>query len=157
MPRSGSIALAVLIGACQQAQPAPPEAAPPFQPAATTKQLMNEIIEPAANVFWEAVGSVSDRRGTVEMAPTTDAEWTTVRNAATVVAESGNLLMIEQRAADRDQWMALSRGLIEAGQRARAAAESKNRTAVFDTGAELYQACVNCHTKYMPGVAYPFK
>ena len=118
---------------------------------------MNEVVEPAADVYWDAVGSVTDKRGTVEKTPKSDSEWKAVRNAAMVIAESGNLLMLAPRAMDRDQWMKLSRGLVEAGQRARTAAELKNRTSVFDAGAEVYDACVACHSKYMPGVVSPAK
>ena len=112
---------------------------------------MDEVIEPAANVYWEAVGTITDKNGTVEIAPKTDSAWHLVRNAAMVVAESGNLLMIESRVRDRDQWIRLARELVEAGEKARKAAESKDTKAVFDQGAEVYQACVNCHSIYLVG------
>lgn len=112
---------------------------------------MAEVIEPAADVYWGAVGTVTDKNGTVETAPTTDDGWNAVRNAAATVAESGNLLMIAPRARNRDEWMTLARGLVEAGERARAAAESRKAKAVFDAGADVYQACVNCHAIYLVG------
>ena len=112
---------------------------------------MDEVIEPAANVYWDAVGTISDAHGTVERAPKTTAEWNAVRNAATVVAESGNLLMMDPRARNRDEWMALSRALVDVGERARAVAESRDTKAVFDVGADMYQACVNCHAIYLVG------
>lgn len=152
-PLAFALGLALASG-CESAPPSPP---PAFRALATNKQLMAEVVEPAANVYWDAVGTVIDKRGTVEKSPKSDEEWNAVRNSAMLVAESGNLMMIEPRAIDRGQWMALSRGLIDAGERARKAAESKNRTAVFDAGADLYDACVNCHSKYMPGVASPAK
>jgi ketosteroid isomerase-like protein len=37
--------------------------------------VMNEVIEPAADRYWEAVGTVTDKNGTVEKAPKTDEEW----------------------------------------------------------------------------------
>lgn len=151
----------LLLAACDTSTPSPPvtpamavtspTATVPFQPAVTNKQLMDEVLEPAANVYWEAVGSTSDARGTIEKAPRTDAEWNAVRDAATVVAESGNLLMLDGRARNRDEWMTLSRGLIDVGVRARAAAERHDRKAVFDVGAEVYEACVNCHSIYLVG------
>ena len=149
-----AIVLTASLAACEKTTP-PPQAQAPFTVAATTKDLMANVVEPAANVYWEAVGTIDDKNGTVERAPKTQAEWDAVRNAAIVVAESGNLLMIEGRAANRDEWMALSRALVEVGKRARAAAEARDRKAVFDVGADVYQACVNCHTQYMPGVATP--
>ena len=138
--------LVMVLAACEQAPPSTP-----YKAVASTKQLMAEVIEPAADVYWGAVGSVTDAHGTVETAPTTDDEWNTVRNAALTVAESGNLLMMDARARNHDEWMTLSRGLIDAGERARAAAESKKAKAVFDAGAEVYQACVNCHAIYLVG------
>ena len=146
-----SFAFVVLFAACEKAPPTPPPAPPPFKPAATNKELMNEVIEPAAKVYWESVGSVTDKNGTVEKAPKTDDEWNAVRNAAMVVAESGNLLMIEPRVRDHGQWIGLARGLVDAGIKARKAAESRDTKAVFDVGAEVYQACVNCHSIYLVG------
>ncbi len=152
----GSLAFVMLLAACEKAPP-PPPSLPPFKAAATNKELMDEVIEPAANVYWDAVGSITDKRGTVEKAPKNDDEWNAVRNAALVVAESGNLMMIEPRVRDRDQWMALARGLVLVGEKARKAAESRDKKAVFDVGAEVYQACVNCHSIYLVGPLAPPK
>ena len=141
---------ALFVVACNRAPaPAPPAAPPPpFRPVADVKQLMASVIEPAAEVYWDAVGSITDKNGTVEIAPRTEDEWIAVRNSAYVVAESGNLLMMDPRAKDRGEWIALSQSLIEVARRAIQAAEAKNAKAVFDTGAEVYDACVACHAKY---------
>ncbi|MGQ0650253.1 MAG: hypothetical protein ACT4P7_22155 [Gemmatimonadaceae bacterium] len=112
------------------------------------KQLMNSVLEPAADVYWDAVGSVTDAKGTVEMAPRTPEEWDAVRNNAVVLAESGNLLMLPSRAVDDGEWMVLSRALITASRQAISAAEARDRNAVFDAGAVLYEACTACHAKY---------
>lgn len=109
---------------------------------------MASILEPAAEVYWDAVGTIEDTKGVVEIAPRTDEEWAAVRNSAYVVAEGGNLLMMSGRAKDTGDWMKLSQALVDVGQRAIAAAESKNAKAVFDAGAEVYEACVACHAKY---------
>jgi hypothetical protein len=93
--------------------------------------------------------------GTVEIEPKTDEEWIAVRNSAYVVAEAGNLLMMNSRAKDGGDWMKLSEALVDVGQRAIRAAESKNKTAVFDVGAEVYDACVACHVKYAPPLMRP--
>ncbi len=155
MLRCRVLALLAILVACDQTPPPIPVSTSatsiPFKPMVTVKQLMDEVFEPAANVYWEAVGSVTDSRGTVEKAPTTDSQWVAVRNAATVVAESGNLLMMDPRARNRDEWMALSRALVDVGERARAVAESRDTKGVFDVGADLYQACVNCHAIYLVG------
>jgi mono/diheme cytochrome c family protein len=146
--RPVAITVLALIAACEK--PAtPPAAAPPFTSTTSVKELMAQVVEPAANVYWESVGTVIDKNGEHELAPKTDTAWILVRNAATIVAESGNLLMIAPRAANN--------ALVAVGKRARGAAEAKDKMAVFDVGAEVYQACVNCHSKYMPGVGVPAK
>src|SRR4029453_2679533 len=124
-------------------------APPPLRPGARGKQLMKSIIEPAADEYWDAVGTIEDAKGVVHVAPATEEEWAAVVNSAYVVTEGGNLLMMTGRAKDSDEWMKLSQALIEVGQRAIKAAEAKNTKAVFDTGAEVYDACVACHAKYL--------
>ena len=116
---------------------------------------MSSVIEPAAEVYWDAVGTVVDKNGTVEVEPKTDEEWAAVRNSAYVVAEGGNLLMMTGRAKDEVEWMRLSQALVDVGQRAIKAAESKNKAAVFDAGAEVYDACVACHAEYALPVMRP--
>jgi len=140
-------------GCSREAPPPPAPAAPPLRPVADVKQVMASIIEPAADVYWDAVGSVTDKNGTVEMAPKTDAEWKAVVDSAYVVTEGGNLLMMSGRAKNNDDWMKFARALVDVGQHAVKAAESKNTKAVFDAGAEVYDACVACHSKYIVGVS----
>ena len=115
---------------------------------ADDKQLMASVIEPAAEVYWDAVGVVMDESGTHEIEPATDEEWEAVRDAAFVLAESGNLLMLGERAQGREHWIVMSRALAEVGRRAVAAAESRDADAVFDMGAELYFTCTGCHSVY---------
>ena len=135
---------ALLASGCHR--PPPP---PPLRPVADVKQLMKSIIEPAADQYWDAVGTIEDANGVVHVAPATEEAWAAVVNSAYVVTEGGNLLMMAGRAKDSGDWMKLSQALIDVGQRAIKAAESKNTQAVFDAGAEVYDACVACHDKYM--------
>jgi hypothetical protein len=138
-----SFVAAVFAAACSSAPPPPP-----FKPVADLKQLMTSVLEPAADEYWDAVGWIEDAQGTVEIEPTSQEEWDAVRNHAYVIAESGNLMMMSSRAKDGGEWMRLSTALIDAGQKAIRAAESRNKQAVFDTGAEVYEACTNCHAAY---------
>jgi hypothetical protein len=109
---------------------------------------MSSVVEPAAEVYWDAVGTIVDEKGAVDFAPQTVEEWDAVRNSAFVIAESGNLMMMGPRARDGGNWMKLSQAMIVAGRRAIEAAESRNAKAVFDVGAEVYDACTNCHAVY---------
>lgn len=131
-----------LLAACSSAPP------PPFQPVADVKQLMASVVDPAADVYWAAVGTVIDEKGITEITPTTVDEWDAVRNAAIIVAETGNLLMMSSRAKDGGEWMKHARALVDVGQKAVRAAESHDRTAVFDAGAEVYDVCTSCHVQY---------
>lgn len=116
---------------------------------------MEAVIEPAADEYWAAVGSVDDSTGSHSHFPRTEAEWLALRNYAFTVTESGNLLMIGSRARDQDEWVKMSLAMIEAGKRAIKAAEARDTTAVFNMGAELYDTCVSCHAKYYVGDSAP--
>jgi hypothetical protein len=144
------VSVLCLSAACTSAPPPPP-----YKPVADLKQLMAQVVEPAADVYWDAVGTIVDETGTHEIAPKTVEEWEAVRNSAMVVTEAGNLMMMPGRAKDGGEWMQLSQALIEVGQKAVRAAESRNKTAVFDVGAEVYDACTNCHSKYSPEILRP--
>jgi hypothetical protein len=138
------------LSACSSAPPPPP-----YRPVADVKTLMSSVMEPAAEVYWDAVGIVVDDKGEHHIEPKTAEEWDAVRNAAFVVAESGNLLMMPSRAKDGGEWMAASQLMIEAAQKAIRAAEARDKDAVFSVGAEVYDACTNCHSKYSPEIVRP--
>jgi hypothetical protein len=127
----------------------------PYKPVADVKQLMASVVEPAAEIYWDAVGTIIDEQGVTEIEPATVEEWDAVRNAAYVVAESGNLLMMSSRAKDGGEWMTMSVALVDVGQRAIQAAEARNKQAVFDVGAEVYDVCTNCHAKYAVEIQRP--
>jgi hypothetical protein len=149
--RAAAAALIALgLSACSSAPPPPP-----YRPVADVKTLMASIMEPAAEIYWDAVGVIVDETGEHHIEPRTAEEWDAVRNAAFVVAESGNLLMMPGRAQDGGEWMTASQQMIDAAQKAIRAAESRDKDAVFDVGAEMYDACTNCHSKYSPGILRP--
>jgi hypothetical protein len=148
--RLASLALVIVaLSGCTNTAP------PPYRPVADVKALMASIMEPAAEVYWDAVGIIVDAEGEHHIEPKTAEEWDAVRNAAYVVAESGNLLMMPSRAKDGGEWMAASQSMIEAAQKAIRAAEARDTNAVFDVGAEMYDACTNCHAKYSPDIIRP--
>jgi cytochrome c556 len=66
-----------------------------------------------------------------------------------MLIESGNLLMLDGRAVDNDEWMATSRGMADAAATVLEAAEAKDVEAYFDAGGALYEACTACHSKYL--------
>jgi len=143
--RSVIAAACLLLSACSQA-------APPYRTENDVKEVMGHVLDPAADVIWGAAGTVVTEEGEQDLSPTDEAGWLAVENAAAVVAESGNLLMLPGRAPENDDadWIRYSQQLHDSGQRAMKAAESKNKQGVFDVGGEIYQVCVACHQKYPP-------
>ena len=151
MPRTSWIAATLLVSsACGGAQP------PPFKPLADTKLLMEAVLEPQANVVWRSVGTIIDAAGEQNVRPKTQEEWTAVRDAAVVVAESGNLLMMVPRAKDAE-WMQIAQTLVDTSAKAVRAADARNVDQIFDVGAEMYEVCVSCHSKYMEAITQATK
>jgi hypothetical protein len=144
-----------LLGGCgtnapneRTAAPPPP---PPYKPVASVLQLMESVNDPAADVIWESSGTIITKDKVEERGPKNDEEWAVVRSNAIMLTEAGNLLMMPPRARDQDAWMKAALGLVEAGQATLKAAEAKNVEQIFTTGGELYQKCLECHSKYLPG------
>lgn len=142
--RAAAIALTALVPACAE----PAQEATPYQPLGDVAQLMSGVVEPAAEVYWDAVGVVVDAEGEHHMAPETEEDWLAVRAAAYTVAESGNLLLMPGYRQDDGAWVTMSQALIEVGRRAVEAADARSLDAVFDMGAEVYYVCTNCHATY---------
>lgn len=144
---------AVVIAGCSRSQEpaAIEEKTPPvpYSTSMTMQQVMGWVIDPSADAVWDSVGTIISYEGRKEIAPHTDEEWIAVRNHAAIVAESANLLMIPGRAFNQEDWMAKARALADAAAVAIQAAEVKDPEALFDAGGEIYQACSNCHAKYL--------
>jgi len=130
----------VMIGAAVASAQDPPDA---FQPRATTRQLMVDAIYPASNDILLAVF-----RG----APVSDQEWAAVRRSALTLAESGNLLMIRDRARDQGEWRAGAAKMSDLGSAAYAAAQAKDLKALGALAAPLDASCTACHMRYRPNV-----
>lgn len=138
---------------CSGSEPPPAAttaaAEPPFHTTLTTKQLMTWVIDPNAVAVWNSVGTDVTDKGTEERHPKTDEDWAKFRNAAAMLVESGNLLMLDGRAVDQDQWLTTARGMSDAAAQVLEAAEAKDVQAYFDAGGALYEACTACHSKYL--------
>ncbi len=111
------------------------------EPVATIKQIQESMISPSSDTIFN-VGRA---------APETDEEWLTVRNAAVILAEAGNLFMMEGRTKDTDQWMEMAGELVAAGTDALRAAEAKDVSGVLESGNRIAAACEVCHQPYRDG------
>lgn len=134
------------VAGCSTAPAAPP--LPPFQTIANMKDLMLNVLDPAADTIWDAVGTIMTVEGTFEKAPSTDDEWAGVRAGAIQLAESGNLLMLPSRSSGSEEWITQARALIEASSRAIKAIDAKDKDALFTVGGDIYDVCTNCHRQF---------
>ena len=149
----------LLLAACSPQEPEKPQInqanSIPFKITGDVKHTMQWVLDPAAYHIWRSAGSIITAAGTRELTPTTDDGWLAVQHSATVVAETGNLLMMPGRAMDDDAWRDISLGLIEAGLHAKSAAQAHDADALFDAGGEIYRVCSSCHAAYIEGNRNP--
>jgi hypothetical protein len=119
----------------------PAHSATTFQPVGTMSQLMIDIIYPTSDAIFYV-----DREP-----PKTQHDWDVLRGQALMLAESGNLLMMDGRARDQKNWITESKMLIDLGGKAFQAAQDKNLDAIRALNDPLNAACVTCHYQYRPG------
>jgi len=133
---------ALVCVACAEKAPPPPPPIP-FKSVATVKQLMNAMTVPTSNVVFGAAGE----------APKDDAGWLDVERNALALVESGNLLMLPDRARDDKEWRQQSVALMEAATLAVNAAEAKNPDKLSEAGDAIYAVCESCHQHFKPAQA----
>jgi cytochrome c553 len=136
MRRSLTFSVLVLtFGASIAAQRAP---ATGVRTLATVLQLHELLISPASDAVFNAASD-----------PPTDAKgWTAARNQALVLAEASNLLMVGSRVRDNDNWMKMSRALVDAAALAASAADKKDAKALETATDSITVACMECHRPY---------
>jgi len=147
MLRSLTLAGAVALCAVTASSQTPPPAN-----LLPVKLVMKHIVNPAAELFWKAGGEVDTAEGETKRAPTPedDARWNAAVDAAAQLQEAGNLLAMPGRARDNDKWMKFAGDLNSAGVLAMKAAQARDPKAMDDAGSALYNACFECHAKYIP-------
>ena len=127
---------------------ATPVSAPVAMPVASVKQIMNAITGPAATVVYDAVGYVVTAEGIEEIIPQNDEEWTVIANSAAALVESGNLLLLGDRAVDDGDWVTITRALIDTGTTALRAAEAQDVEGILAVGVDINTTCDDCHAQY---------
>jgi hypothetical protein len=141
--------IAFIIAGARTTQAATPAEAPPaITSVATVKQIMDAIVAPAATAVFDSVGTIVDATGIHENQPRTDAEWAAVGASAAALVESANLLVIGNRAIDRQDWVTMSKALGDAGMVVLKAVEAKDPMGILAAGETLNATCDNCHQRY---------
>jgi hypothetical protein len=124
---------------------------PDYVKAHDIRELMLVVVQPQADRFWGASGTVSDMTGMHNLAPTTEERWLAAQSAAATVAEMGNLLQTPLYAEGRSKdWMEFSKSLVEVGLQAQDAVIDRDSDAMLTTGGTMYNVCAACHEAYMP-------
>ena len=143
-----------------------------YRPTTTIKDLMDSIVDPAADTIWDSVATTITTKGKIEKAPHTAEEWTTVRRSALQLLEASNLLQIPGRRVakpgeqnnqgielqpdqietlinqDRQSWIGFAHGLHDAATQAVNAADAKDPAKVLESGEQIDNACEHCHQQY---------
>jgi hypothetical protein len=139
----------------------------------TIKDLMDSIIDPSADVLWNAAGTVVDENGIRDLLPKTDDEWHDVRRAAVRIIEGSNLLMRPGREAappgtssdapgvelegpeidalikkNQAGFNAFADALQAVGVEALHATEAKDSDALLEIGAKMEEVCESCHQTF---------
>ncbi len=140
-------ALGLLLIACSKSQP-PAQLQPKYDTSLDMKELMGHLVDPGAWAFWHATGTVDTANGETSNAPTTQEGWDAAESGATEVMQAGNILLLPGNSRG-PAFDAYAQDLIAKGKAAREAAEAKDPKRMFDTGAAMYQVCVDCHAKYV--------
>lgn len=143
-----------------------------YRPTTTIKDLMDGIVDPAADTIWDSVATKMTKKGKEEKAPHTDEEWATVRRSAMQLLEASNILQIPGRHVakpgqrneqgielqpeqietlinqDRQAWIKFAHGLHDAATLAINAADAKDAAKVMESGEQIDNACEHCHEQY---------
>jgi len=117
---------------------------------ATVKQVMDGIVTPAAGKVFESVATIVTVEGTEDRQPRTEAEWSLVGANAAALIEAGNLLMMGDRLKDKDEWMTMTRAMMDAAIVSMKATEARDPEALLNSGEALNESCDTCHVKYIP-------
>jgi hypothetical protein len=162
----------VLSGCERQVSKAETAAQPEFRLHATIADIMDSLLDPAADYIWDAVATTVTAKGREEKYPRTDEEWNEVRRRAIHLLEGANLLLIPGRRVaspgqaadprvelppdqiealinqDRESFAKLAHDLSDSVVPALQAIEAKDKDKLLDAGDAINRACENCHIKY---------
>jgi len=150
-----------------------------FDTSTSIKELMDSTVDPAADVIWGSVATVSDENGVNKRQPRTPEEWKEVRRHAVTLIEAMNLVMMKGRRAapagtppkagelapeqidallksDPETLAAFARNMQTTTRSALAAIDKRDPAALFEAGSAIDRACESCHmTFWYPDIQDP--
>lgn len=173
--RLGAFALALAGVACSPPAGRPAEPVvqpPPLEAEASVQELMDAVVDPAADDIWDAVATTVTRKGTEEHQPRTPEQWLAVRRRVITLLESTNLLVVPGRKATRayvasegpgvldsagvqarldagrPAFAAFAQNLRVAAEGALRAVDARDPQALLVAGGRIDAACEQCHMAY---------
>jgi cytochrome c556 len=131
---------------------------------ASVQELMQTLIDPAADGVWNAVETTTTRAGETVRQPQTPAQWRDVRLAAMSLVEGANALLAADRpvglgaldstqigariAARRSAFNAFATALRVAARTSLRAIEARDAPALVTAGGQIDQVCEGCHLAF---------
>jgi hypothetical protein len=146
-----------------------------LKPIVSVKELMRDMLDPAADYIFDSVKIVYTRKGVVETIPKTEKDWDTIRIGAVTLVEGVYLLKIPRPftppgdennstgpeatelspaqikaklEADPVLWNAKIEALRNVGLEVLEIVKTKKVDELWDAGENLDQACESCHLQY---------
>ena len=146
-----------------------------LKPVVSVKELMRDMLDPAADNIFDAVKIVYTKNGATETSPKTEKDWEKIRIGAVTLAEGVYLLKIPRPFAppgdennstgpdatelspaqikaklDADPvlWNAKIEALRNVGLEVLEIVKQKKADELWDAGHNLDQACEGCHIQY---------
>lgn len=113
------------------------------------KEVMGHNVDFGAQAVWHAQGTYIDATGEHSNVPTTEDGWLQAESGAITVALAANTLKLPGYRRDNEDWIKFANALRDRAIDAQKAIEKQDSAAMFQTGADLYQVCVDCHAKYV--------
>lgn len=170
-----------LIASCRsQPQPAAAPAGP--VPVGTVREVMRAIVDPSADVLFNAVATTISAAGVEDKQPRTDEEWEHVQRGALTLVEAANLLALPRRVAqpheentsavaeeltplqiqakieaNRESWLKHVMQLQSVAREAWKTTYERDPKGLFEVGEHIEKACESCHMEFWyPDEVRPF-
>jgi hypothetical protein len=154
--------LAFALAGCSRQEPPPPAttAAPPVvrtaaalddESALILPDLMDLVVDPAAGVLFAAV----DQHAWTGLEPRSDEAWQAVADAASQLAQTGQMLSDPALARDRADWLQWTDAMREGAATAGTAARRHDPRSLFAAGAQIRTSCQGCHARHATQLAEP--
>jgi hypothetical protein len=180
----GSVSFAVVaLAGCDRkpettmsaAAPTAPTAPSPYRVTASIQELMDAIVDPAADELWESVATITTKKGVEERQPHTDEEWAEQRRYAVALMEGTNLLAMPGRklipvggkVLDQDvqgvltpeegqkkldeqheTFVAFAHSLNDVAAKMLASIDKRDTKGMMDAGADMDEVCEGCHMTF---------